>query len=326
MGRSSGEPAGIDPSDDGQNSIADVDGKSGRFSAFKSMGAAQRQVFENVRRALGKLVSHTKVNRIDLHAASPVASPGHRNVLEIDVPLNPAAANSLSILVTDHHAGIPHVDPGGGGVDLAAVVTVVSANSALGATSTQVYQVNVDYSHVGAPELSADLWTVQEAEVLSLNTSMPGGDVYEFPIKRTRTVALGALPVDPVIVRAGTRFNFASALRPPRVETACSIQRAYLAPMRRHSSILRRGPGLNMEERERLAAFGKTEIENIALIGLFRNIPVTAVSRLSVDEEAAELSIWLKPDAISSAAPPKMVTLLIGRDISTGKMIQTVAS
>ena len=296
----------------------------GRPSAFHALGAAQRQVWENVRRALGKLVTHTRVQ--PLRVDGPLSTLASRNVLTIELPPEtPGAIDVLLIPVTDYAGGIPHVDPGGGDVDLAAVATVVSANSALAASNAAVHGVDLDYSRVSIPELPAEVWSVQDADVFPLNTTVSQGDVYGVPLQLTRTAAIGALPVDPVIVRPGNHHGITRAFRPMRIPVLSSVTRAYSAPMTLRSSILRRGPGLNMEARERLAAAGKTAVENVALIGLFRNVPVTAVSRLSVEEERGELSIWLKPEAAHASAPPKTVSLLIGRDIATGKMIQTVA-
>ena len=65
---------------------------------------------------------------------------------------------------------------------------------------------------------------------------------------------------------------------------------------------------------------------DVFLVGVFPQVPVAAVRRLALEEGA--LCLWLKPEALAAAAAgkvPRLATLIIGRQRSTGKMIQTVA-
>ena len=66
--------------------------------------------------------------------------------------------------------------------------------------------------------------------------------------------------------------------------------------------------------------------EDVLLVGVFPQVPVAAVRRLALEEGA--LCLWLKPEALAAAAAgkaPRLATLIVGRQRSTGKMIQTVA-
>lgn len=328
MGRSAGDSGDIDPSDLPEDSAGEVTASRASIApaqrAIQAAQAAQKQMLENVRRALGKLVSHTKIGSLPVAAIAPKANLVDHRLLDID-PAPGTRGDLLAVLMTDRSAGIPEAVPGGGGVDLATVVTIVSANSALGESSIESYPVEIDYTQTQTTDLPMWTWGVQEPGISSLNTVLDGGEIHRFSLDRVRDAAIGRLPVDPLRAAPGAGRSIANAMRPVRITVHSSFSHAYRAPMRRQSIIPRRGAGLNTAERERLAAAAKTSLENVALIGLFRNVPVTAVSRLSVEEEAAELSIWLKPEAVGAPAAPLMVSLLIGRDIATGKMIQTVA-
>lgn len=328
MGRSSGDPSGIDPADAGPfgNEVDDGGSASESISrrALRSVGTAQKQMVESVRRALGNLVTRTSVHAIPLESIGQQFTEPEGDILEIDCPAAGDGLDLLEIPISDHPAGIPRAEPGGGGVDLAAVVTIVSANSALTAAQTECNTVDIAYHDSRSFDIPDAYWSVPPAETAAVDIEMPGGAVHAISLERMRSAVVGRLPVDMIRASTATHPAVNEALRPIRVIARNSLPKAYRVPLVRRSSIERRGPGLNTRERERLAAAGKTSLEKIVLIGLFRNVPVTAVSRLSVEEDTATLSIWLRPEA-AAAAPPKLVSLLIGRDTGTGKMIQTVA-
>jgi hypothetical protein len=322
MGRSPGEPAGVDP-DEPVDTTADI--AESRFRPLKVVGAAQKHMLENVRRALGKLVTHTRVNEIDIDAAGQELVLPEHAVLTVDVPLPVGEVDNLYVSASIHTAGIPQAEPGGGNIDLASVATVVSADSALSEARTQSYALDVAYHESRSFDIPVMQWGVPEPRMDRVGVELAGGEVRAFSLERMQTTVTGSLPVDKLQVRIGSRMSLADASRPMRFAVKNSVSRAYMVPLVRKSSIERRGPGLNMREREKLAAASKIALENVVLIGIFRNVPVTAVSRLSVEEDAAQLSIWLKPEAAALSTPPKLMSLLIGRDTTSGKMIQTVA-
>jgi hypothetical protein len=328
MGRGSGESAGLGPDDD-DPAVPIDDGATGRREripgALSLVGAARKQMLEKVRRALGNLVTHTTVHEIPLESIANDPHQSDRNLLEVEIPLEPAAGDRLFIPASIHPAGIPHAEPGGGGVNLATVVTIVSADYALSEGRTQSYAIDVAYAESLTYDIPSVHWSVRTPDLAAVNVEIADSGVHAFALERMRTAVVGSLPVDRIVAAASTRISAAEALRPVRPTVRVSLLKIYRVPMVCRSAIERRGPGANLREREKLAAASKSALENIVLIGLFRNVPVTAVSRLSVEEGAAELSIWLRPEAADAVTPPKLVSLLIGRDKNTGKMIQTVA-
>jgi hypothetical protein len=335
MGRSPGDSSDINPPEDkgrfqvrpgeGTADARAGEGANARLDALRTVGIAQKQLLENVRRALGKLVTFTKVQEISIAETGQMPAVSTNDLLDVVVPSEMEPMDYLSIPVSDRPAGIPSAEPGGGGVDLASVVTVVSPDSAVNAAVTESYVIDVAYAETHSYEIPHSQLFVPTPEPTKADLNLLGGEVRNFSLDRVGAVATGSLPVDRIQVSVPTRRSVTEAMQPMRLGVRTSLAHAYQIPMVRRSSIERRGQALNLKERERLAQVSNSSLENVALIGLFRNVPVTAVSRLSVEEEAAELLIWLKPEAVKSAGPLKMVNLLIGRDTVSGKMIQTVA-
>lgn len=114
-------------------------------------------------------------------------------------------------------------------------------------------------------------------------------------------------------------------LRPLAIPVRRSMDAIYKAPLIRKSIAGKKGAGTPIEERRTLAEACKVPYENVMLLGVFPNVPVTIISKLTVEEEAAELLIWLKRDASLLEQKARMFTLIIGRDRASGKIIQTVA-
>ena len=75
-------------------------------------------------------------------------------------------------------------------------------------------------------------------------------------------------------------------------------------------------------EQRRLAETARLPLSDVALLGVYPAIPIIAVRRLVVEEEGRLLRLWLKPESWWGRSPPRRITLLVGRQISTGKMLQ----
>lgn len=117
------------------------------------------------------------------------------------------------------------------------------------------------------------------------------------------------------------------ALRPPR----------QAAPRVRWGgdSVLRRMPltrssremhpdtaGAMLAAEHRLAETVHLRREEITLLGVYPDIPILAVERIVVEDEGRRLRLWLKPEVLRGRTAPHQITLLVGRQISTGKMLQ----
>lgn len=71
-----------------------------------------------------------------------------------------------------------------------------------------------------------------------------------------------------------------------------------------------------------LAETAGLPLSDVTLLGVYPAIPIIAVRRLVVEDEGRQLRLWLKPESWWGCPPPRRITLLIGRQSSTGKMLQ----
>jgi len=75
-------------------------------------------------------------------------------------------------------------------------------------------------------------------------------------------------------------------------------------------------------ERHRLAKAAALPPEEVTLLGVYPGVPILAVSRLIVEEEGLRLRLWLKPAALRAKGGGRVITLLVGRRVADGKMLQ----
>ncbi len=95
-------------------------------------------------------------------------------------------------------------------------------------------------------------------------------------------------------------------------------------------SVLRRMPltrqsrpiGDGQAERRRLAETAHLGAEDITLLGVYPDVPILAVERIVVEDEGRRLKLWLKPDVLRGRSGSHRITLLVGRQTATGKMLQ----
>lgn len=95
-------------------------------------------------------------------------------------------------------------------------------------------------------------------------------------------------------------------------------------------SVLRRMPltrqsrpmGGGQAERRRLAETVQLSAEDVTLLGVYPNVPILAVERIVVEDEGRRLKLWLKPDVLRGRSGSHRITLLVGRQTATGKMLQ----
>ena len=77
-----------------------------------------------------------------------------------------------------------------------------------------------------------------------------------------------------------------------------------------------------MVERWRLAEAAGLALEDVTLLGVYDGVPILAVSRIVVEDEGRRLRLWLKPDVLRGKGRARLITLLVGRRLSDGKMLQ----
>ena len=95
-------------------------------------------------------------------------------------------------------------------------------------------------------------------------------------------------------------------------------------------SVLRRMPltrssrpfGSGQAERRRLAETVQLAPDDVTLLGVYPDVPILAVECIVVEDEGQRLKLWLKPDVLRGRSGSHRITLLVGRQTATGKMLQ----
>ena len=226
----------------------------------------------------------------------------------------------------------PCAGPGGGGVDLAAVAAVVGLNAALRPEAALVW---------ASPPLAAEV-TIHRLEVLAARApavrdgavAFAAGAVHtdyarlSLPAVIRLTSDAPRLPKRPLFpgpkrgADGGLPF---SGVRVRSGMAACA--ETPLVRVRRAPPPGQRDAQAFAAERRQLARSAQSELDDVMLLGVYPMVPVAAVRRLALDEDGRALSLWLKPEALSAALAgrePRLVTLIVGRLRSTGRMIQAV--
>jgi hypothetical protein len=284
-------------------------------------------ILEKVRRVLGRLCTHTTVHQLPMDdlVASLVVPPA--DLLGMPVPSNGLRSGSLRIECAALAAGIPTAPSGGNGVDLAAVTTVVSVDGAFASHPCRTHLVPLPDDYAIVHNCHAPSWVVTSPIMRVADVIPAGGVERRLALDAVKATAVTAIPVGrirptiPVARRVRDALN-----RPfPRPAVRSAIAAAYRVPLVKHSSSAMRGAGLQMAQLVRLADAANIPVDRVALIGIFPNIPVAVVSRMSVEGSAGELRIWLRPGAAGLSGPQKLITLIVGRNTTTGKTIQAVA-
>lgn len=86
-------------------------------------------------------------------------------------------------------------------------------------------------------------------------------------------------------------------------------------------------PGVEAEEafaaeHRRLAEAMSVPLGDVRLLGVFPGVPILAVRRILVADDGQSLRLWLKPDVVRARTKLRFITLLVGRQVSSGRMLQ----
>lgn len=139
---------------------------------------------------------------------------------------------------------------------------------------------------------------------------------------RTQTISLLGSPATAPLRGWAVSRPPVKALRLPRVDSprvrwgGDSVLRRM--PLTRQSRPL----GGGQAERRRLAETVQLGPEDVTLLGVYPDVPILAVERIVVEDEGRRLKLWLKPDVLRSRSGSHKITLLVGRQTATGKMLQ----
>lgn len=218
----------------------------------------------------------------------------------------------------------PTASAGGGGIDSATVATVIGIDRALTADAAVVAAARC-------------CWEAPPVHSWSLGRDMPGAPVVrgepmrfgERPTQKPSVTfdapSVRAWPVVPTTLPKSQQSPAPWQFRPIRV-------RAGLAPILRAPITCNRlmaPPGSASSaafapERQLLAAASGIPEADVALIGVFPHVPLGAVQKLSVTPDGTALQIWVRPEALDRGRSIPTVTVVLGRQRSTSKMLQAV--
>ncbi len=292
-------------------------------------GDRPSRAWEEVRRALGRLIGRAAVRDV---SAETRAVRAEVRLSEATEPLTAAPGgreDDWRLQAETLWWPLPDAQDGGAGMDLATVATVVSANRALAteAASVQCPPWRVEGGaalewHLGSAVLPPP--AVWAGEVRYAGAAVRPG------LRRIALPGLYSLPVRPVVLerKKRTRGEPPWRIRAPRFGAAPGVMAR--VPITRTS--LAPPPGMTTAsafaaERRQLAAANGVAEEDVLLVGLFPQVPLNLVQRLSVVAEGGiRLQIWLKPEALTgSRRQATLATVILGRQRSTGRVLQTVA-
>ena len=269
------------------------------------------KAWQIVRRALGRLFSRVGVRAVE-DADRAISSPIQRGELKLPPPqVSCGEAWKLSASVC--FASVPQAGTGAQESDLLPQASLAKGDYALSQPAV--------HAMPGAE-------TAAVTQAVSLRwaagiTALPESFVH-LP---TSPVRIGTVPLPEGPKSAPLRgwalsLPAAPALRLPRVNDprvrwgGDNVLRRM--PLTRSS----RGIGSGIAERRRLAETAQLGPDEVALLGVYPDVPILAVERIVVEDEGRRLKLWLKPEVLRSRSGSHKITLLVGRQMTTGKMLQ----
>ena len=283
--------------------------------------AAERtgRVWEDARRALGRLIGRVSSYSLPEVQAGIAATVRHSTATQFAEATPGARQDEWESFAQVRLLPTLAATPGGGGIDPVSVVTVIGEDRALRSDTAVVVEAACRFaaSPVRFWILEHDMPNAPAVQTVSVGfdgmAMREAGMIFGVPSVRLVTVARLALPKP--------RLE-----RPPDWMIKPSRVRAGLAPILRIPILCRRlaappGGGAFAAERRLLATAAGAPDADVSLIGVFPHVPLGAVQKLSVASDGA-LQIWVRPDAIGRTAAT--VTVVLGRQRSTGKMLQAV--
>lgn len=287
--------------------------------------ASERQgrVWEEVRRALGRLAGRVHTHSFPESEASITAAVRLSQATVFSSPIPGGKEAESQVPATVRGLSPPEALPGGEGVDLASVLTVIGANRALTGSEPAVRH---EPCAVGPARVCT--WGIsQDGPPTSATQSAPVrlefGTVVAAPM-RWAAPTVHALSA-PAVALSPPRRGPGPAWKIPPTRVKSSLVSALRVPL--ICDCLNPGAtGLQalLPERRLLAAASGVLEADTLLIGVFPHVPLGAVQRLSMSPDGRGLEVWLKPEAAGRMAVHKTVTVVLGRQRSTGRILQTV--
>jgi hypothetical protein len=275
------------------------------------------KAWQAVRRALGRLVGHVGVRSV-ADEARIIPAP----VLETSLTMPPPQIAPGQAWKPESSVCLALVPQAGMGLresDLLPTVTVAQGDYALAPPAFQAMPT-ASAETVGVERILLD-WPVGVTHLPESFVRLPSspvrvGTITLLPLPKTMPLKAWQMTLPPV-----TRLPM-PRLADPRVRWGGdSVLRRM--PLTRHGQ----GIGVSVPEafaaaQRRLAETAHLRAEEVALMGIYPNVPILAVERIVVEDEGRRLRLWLKPEVLRGRTGSHRIILLVGRQISTGKMLQ----
>lgn len=271
----------------------------------------QSKTWQAVRRALGRLVSRVGVRQVE-SAERAITAEVHAGALALPPPVLPRMDWKPSVSV--RAASVPSAATGLNESDLLPSVTLALGNYALPPPDIQAM-----------PSAEAEAARIQAVtlEWRAGVTTLPDSFL-RLPAVPVRTQAVPLLPLpkttplrDWPVQTPPTRPLRLPRFAEPRVRWGGDSVQARMP-------VTRRGKAFSeaSAERRRLAETAHLGPDEVVLLGVYPDVPILAVERIVVEDEGRRLRLWLKPDVLRSRSGSHRITLLVGRQVSNGKMLQ----
>ncbi len=263
--------------------------------------------WDEIRRVLGRWAGKTPTHRVDTNQLrlqtivfrTPTLGkqPANCGLQEAVWPLTAATK----------HLPAPIAPPGDRNTNLAVVAALTSRNEAVPASARTVRSVSLHSA----------------CSVQSLPLCAPiGAQTYGEPLAlRSKSISHSASLVNTVHWKAVMGFRIGR----PQVKTGLpTLAQVPFTRRRSLSPIGQSSAEAFAREHAYLSQATGVPEEDIVLIGVYARVPLSCARRLSVSPDGAALLLWLNPQKAKQAAP-RLVTVIIGRQISTGKALQAVS-
>ncbi len=271
---------------------------------------AQSKAWQAVRRALGRLVSRVGVRDVE-SAERTISAEVLAGDLALPPPVLPHTEWKPSASICS--ASVPSAATGLNESDLLPSVTLALGNYALPVPNIQAMpSAEAEAARTQAITLE---WRAGVTALPETFLRLPAAPV------RTHAVSLLPLPKTAPLRGWAVQTPPTRLLRLPRAEPRVrwggdSVQ-ARMPVTRRGKAF-----GEASAERRRLAETAQLGPDEVVLLGVYPDVPILAVERIVVEDEGRRLRLWLKPDVLRSRSGSHRITLLVGRQVSNGKMLQ----
>ena len=274
-------------------------------------GSVDSKAWQAVRRALGRLVSRVGVR--DVESAERTISA---EVLAGDLALPPPALppNNWKPSVSVRAASVPAATTGLSESDLLPSVTLARGSYALPTPDIRAMpsvSVEAVRTESAALEWAANVTALPDAFLRLPAAPVRTHAALLLPLPKTAPLRGWAVQTPPARLLRLPRFA------EPRVRWGGDNVLARMPVTRRGKAF-----GKASAERRRLAETAQIGLDDVVLLGVYPDVPILAVERIVVEDEGRQLRLWLKPDVLRSRSGSHRITLLVGRQVSNGKMLQ----